>query len=141
MNLYAESSAILAWMLGETSAGAVYDSLTGAQFVLTSELTLVECERAILRGALAGRFSESLAADLRGELEVTAARWNILRLDDEILGRARRQFPAEPVRTLDALHLASALAARTAAPGLVLLSLDGRVRSSARGLGFELLPA
>jgi hypothetical protein len=40
--------------------------------------------------------------------------------------------------TLDAMHLASALAARSVLPDLVLLSLDERMRAAGRGLGFTL---
>ena len=47
----------------------------------------------------------------------------------------------EPLRTLDALHLASALSARSSAPGLVFLTLDERLRKNAKLLGFGLLPA
>lgn len=54
--------------------------------------------------------------------------------------RARRPFPVEPIRTLDALHLASALVARSAEAGLMLLTLDQRVRENAQRLGFETLP-
>lgn len=54
--------------------------------------------------------------------------------------RARRPFPGEPLRTLDALHIASALTARSAVPGLALLTLDNRVRGSAAELGFRIVP-
>jgi hypothetical protein len=54
--------------------------------------------------------------------------------------RARKPFPAEPIRTVDAIHLAAALTARACLAGLGLLSLDDRVRSAGRRLGFELLP-
>ncbi|MGH7266990.1 MAG: hypothetical protein ACREMB_19385, partial [Candidatus Rokuibacteriota bacterium] len=64
-----------------------------------------------------------------------------LHLDAEVIARARRPFPREPVRTLDALHLATALAARIAVGGLALVSLDQRIRTAGRELGFELLPA
>jgi len=46
----------------------------------------------------------------------------------------------EPIRTLDALHLASALVVREAVPRLVLVSLDNRVRDCGRQLNFEILP-
>jgi hypothetical protein len=52
----------------------------------------------------------------------------------------RRPFPVEPIRTLDALHLAGALAARREIPEIRLLSLDRRVRDNARELGFALEP-
>ena len=41
----------------------------------------------------------------------------------------------------DALHLASALVARAAVPGLALLALDAAMREAGRGLGFTVLPA
>lgn len=57
-----------------------------------------------------------------------------------MIDRATRPFPIEPVRTLDALHLGTALLARSAAPGLRLLTLDQRVRENGQRLGFETLP-
>lgn len=87
------------------------------------------------------RLSEEEAAERRRRLDAAAAHWQILRLDDVELERARLPFPAEPLRALDALHLASALLGSAAVRGLALLSLDERVRASAAALGFELLPA
>jgi len=54
----------------------------------------------------------------------------------------RRGFAkaVEPLRTLDALHVASVLAARSAIPNIALLSLDGRVRENGVALGFDVLP-
>jgi hypothetical protein len=45
------------------------------------------------------------------------------------------------VRTLDAIHLASALSARSAAAGFALFSLDGRIRTVGRRLGLAIQPA
>jgi hypothetical protein len=55
--------------------------------------------------------------------------------------RARQPFPGVPIRTLDAVHLAAALAARSAVTGLALLSLDDRIRGAATRLGFPVQPA
>ncbi|OGP87951.1 MAG: hypothetical protein A2156_01605 [Deltaproteobacteria bacterium RBG_16_48_10] len=49
-------------------------------------------------------------------------------------------FPREPIRTMDALHLASALLLRSAISGLTMLSLDERIRTNALELGFAVLP-
>jgi hypothetical protein len=87
-----------------------------------------------------GEIAEGDAADRRALLANASARWNILRLGSEIVERARQPFPGEPIRTLDALHLASALTIRAAVAGVELLSLDGRVRASGRQLGFTLQP-
>jgi hypothetical protein len=42
--------------------------------------------------------------------------------------------------TLNAIHLASALVARTAIVGLTLLSLDDRVRKAGKKLGLDVIP-
>jgi predicted nucleic acid-binding protein len=65
----------------------------------------------------------------------------MMRVAADIVDRARQPFPDEPIRTLDAIHIASALTARTGLAGLKLLSLDDRVRRSARKLGLQVLPA
>jgi hypothetical protein len=68
------------------------------------------------------------------------AKWGVLELSAELLQGARRSFPFEPVRTLDAIHLASALEARGEIPDLRVLSLDQRVRRNAEALGFAVVP-
>ena len=84
--------------------------------------------------------SEAEAANRRGILSQASEHWAILGLNDEVSERARRPFPLEPIRTLDAIHLSSALLARSLVPETHLLSLDQRVRASARQLGFEVVP-
>jgi hypothetical protein len=66
--------------------------------------------------------------------------WQVLRIAREIVDRARQPSPGEPIRTPDAIHLASVLVERTALSGLKLLSLDDRVRRAARALGLKVLP-
>jgi predicted nucleic acid-binding protein len=139
--LYAESSAILAWLLDEPTAPEIRTALAGADIVLASDLTVLECHRALIRTVRIGQLTEVEAADERARLSQAAAHWTFLGLATDILERARRPFPVEPIRTLDALHLASALVAQQAVPGIVLLTLDHRVRSCARELGFDLMPA
>ena len=141
MNVYAESSAVVAWLLGEPGSEAVRDQLAASEIVLSSDLTLVECDRVLTRAHSSGRISEAAAADRRGRLVRAAEHWAVLTLAEEIVRRARQPFPLEPIRTLDALHLAAALQARALVPETRLLSLDDRVRDSGRELGFELLPA
>jgi predicted nucleic acid-binding protein len=140
MNLYAESSAVLAWLFGEPAEERVRAILAGARQVVASDLTVIECQRALVRATANGRISEAKAADERARLAKAVVSWNLLRLDAEVNERACRPFPAEPLRTLDALHLASALTARAALPSLAILSLDSRVRESGGELGFPLLP-
>lgn len=139
MNLYAESSSVLAWLLGEDEGNAA--ALSAAELVIASDLTLVECDRVLHRATLTGDLSEADAAARRASLSRAASHWILFRIDDEVIERARRPFPVEPIRTLDALHLSTAVLARSLVPDLLLLARDRRVRDNGRALGFELVPA
>jgi predicted nucleic acid-binding protein len=107
---------------------------------MSSDLTLLECDRVLIRAVTLEEIPEAAAADRRAQLNAAAAHWQVLRISAEIVDRARHRFPAEPTRTLDALHLASALAARSAIVGIDLLSLDDRIRKAGAQLGFRLQP-
>jgi predicted nucleic acid-binding protein len=140
VNLYAESSAVLAWLLDEGSATDVRRLLAAADIIVASDLTLIECDRVLLRAAALGELSEAEAADRRAHLTLAASHWQVLRIGAEIVDRARLPFPGEPIRTLDAIHLAAALAGRAAIAGLAILSLDTRVCTAAKRLGLQVVP-
>ena len=140
MRVYAESSAVLAWLLAEDQSTRIREILAQAEMIVASDLTLVECDRVLVRAARLGELREADAADRRAHLVTAASHWHLLRVSGEVIDRARRPFPFEPVRTLDALHLASALVARAAVESIELLSLDERVRSAGASLGFALQP-
>ncbi|HLE85746.1 MAG TPA: PIN domain-containing protein [Thermoanaerobaculia bacterium] len=140
MNLYAESSAVLSWLLGEPAGETVREILATAEIVLTSELTLIECDRALHRGRALEEISEANANERRATLAEAGAAWHRLKIDAAVVARAREPFPVEPIRTLDALHLASALEAAAAVPEIRLLALDRRVRECGAALGFRLAP-
>jgi predicted nucleic acid-binding protein len=140
VSLYAESSAILAWLLDEEAAASVRELLAAQKIVVASDLTLIECHRVLHRLVALGELTEAEAADRRAHLATAAAHWTVLHLGPEVFERARQVFPGPPLRTLDAIHLASLLVARSAISGLALLSLDIRVRAAAAGLGIQLRP-
>jgi hypothetical protein len=132
---------VLAWLLGEPESETVRATLAGATEILTSDLTLVECDRALIRAQAILDLRASEVARGRHVFETTAAHWVLLRMSPAIVERARRPFPGDPIRSLDALHLASALAAAEASDDLAVLSLDRRVRGSAQALGLSVVPA
>jgi predicted nucleic acid-binding protein len=140
VNIYAESSAVLAWLLGESAGSRVRKVLRHAELVMASDLVLIECDRVLIRAVTLGEIDEATAADRRAYLNAAAAHWHLSRLSLDIVDRARRPFPSEPVRTLDAIHLASALAVRSTIPSVELLSLDDRIRRAGEQLGFRLQP-
>jgi len=141
VRLYAESSAVLAWLLGEDSGAPVRALLASADIVIASDLTLVECERVLIRATTLGEMTEATAGTRRSVLNGAAARWHIVHLARDIIERARRPFPVEPTRTLDALHLATALTMRAAVADLEILSLDSRIRAAATTLGLPVQPS
>ncbi len=140
MIVYAESSAVLSWLLGEPPGPAVRRTLEAAEFVVASDLTLVECDRAFHRVHSLGELSTERFVELRSELVRLASGWVLLRVSDEIVERARDAFPEGPIRSLDALHLASALHTAALIPETALLTHDERVRRCALALGLRLLP-
>lgn len=138
--LYAESSAVLAWLLGEASRGRVRDAIAEAELVIASDLTLLECERSLIRGVATGVLTEPAARERHAALSRMGARWRLMPISREVIDRARRPFPTEPLRSLDAIHLASAMLAADGEPQLAVLSLDRRIRASAVALGLLTLP-
>lgn len=139
MIVYAESSAVLAWLLGEPTARTVRAILSGADRVVASTLTGVECARGLARARATGRLSgrDELAA-LR-LLDLAESSWDVHDLSDRVLNRARGRFPAEPVQTVDALHLATAALFQEALGRVALLSLDERIAANAAGMGLEVV--
>jgi len=112
-----------------------------ADLVMASDLVLIECDRVLIRAVTLGEIDEAMASDRRAHLNAVAAHWHLSRITLEIVNRASHRFPAEPVPTLDAIHLASALAMRSIIPDLELLSLDDRIRRAGQQLGFHLQPS
>lgn len=73
-------------------------------------------------------------------LDVAELSWDVHDLSENIMKRARNDFPVEPVRTLDALHLSTALVFYETFGELSMLSFDDRVRLNALALGMAVSP-
>ena len=141
MTLYAESSAVLSWLFGEPPGDEALRLLASASTIFASELTLLECDRTIHRAETTGRLAARDAEAARSRLDAATRSWNIFRVGTVIMDRARRPFPREPVRALDALHLATALRIGEFQRELQILTFDHRIRTNAAALGLDLLPA
>ena len=141
MNLYAETSAVVGWRLGEQMGSSVRRALQRAQSVFSSDLTLIEGDRALHRAAATGRISPDEVRRARTPLASGADHWSVHTITPRVVELARGPFPGELIRALDAIHLATALVIRDIYPDLRVLSLDQRVRQNAAALGFEVVPA
>lgn len=136
--LYVESSALLRVAL-EGDAGLRRQMATYERLV-TSSLTWVEADRALRRARSVERLERAPVERAQRWIDSFLASCAELVLESGVLSRARQGFPVEPVRTLDALHLASILAWDQAIDRLTIASCDARVRDNARALGFALVP-
>jgi predicted nucleic acid-binding protein len=141
MTVYVESSAIVTWLLDQPRASEVEAVLSAADAVISSELTLIECDRALRRlQASAGPGSVNTGA-MRTRLEAAIAAWALEPIAGRVVDRARAFFPDDTIRSLDAIHVATAVVVGASLGKLDILSLDERIRSNAVALGFRVLPA
>ena len=135
---YVETSALLRVLLeGEAP---LRPALSGEGLV-TSALTFVEAARALARAQREGRLAAREAREAARQLAAFERSCDIVAVDNEVLRRAREPFPVEPVRSLDAIHLASVRVLDDELGGLEVVSCDHRVRRNAEALGFRLVPA
>jgi predicted nucleic acid-binding protein len=137
VTVYAETSAVLRWLFADEDGEALRSILAGATKVASSRLTLIETRRVVRRAEREGRITAAESADLLAVLAQAASTWAVLEVSEDVARRAEEAFPAEPVRTLDAIHLASALFLRQSFPDLVVASADQRIRDNLALLGFE----
>jgi predicted nucleic acid-binding protein len=131
---YMESSALVAALL-EHDTAAMKSLPAGTQHV-TSALTLAEAGRAIIRARATGRLTADKERAAVRALRTFERRCFILDVDRAVLARVRRPFPVEPIRTLDAVHLATTALLGEAPQLVTIVTRDARVRENAQALGF-----
>ena len=134
-SLYIESSAILKWLFGETGSSDIIGIINKSEAVVSSALSVLETKRSILRAENQRLISEGDAKKLIGLFSNTILDWSFLEITEEIRERASSTFPVEPVRSLDAIHLASMLELLILYPDLVVLSYDQRILDNLEPLG------
>ena len=129
-----ESSALVAALL-EHDTAAMKSLPAGTQHV-TSALTFGEVGRAIIRARATGRVTAAEEQAAVRALRTFERRCFILDVDRAVLDRVRRPFPVEPIRTLDAVHLATAELLGEPPQVVTIVTRDLRVRDNARALGY-----
>ena len=130
-----ESSALVAALL-EHDATAMQPVRVGTRLV-TSALTFAEAFRAIARARAAGRLDLHRERAAIEALQVFERRFDVMAVTDAVLTRAGRPLPVEPVRTLDAIHLATVELLGEPPQLVTVLTRDARVRDNARALGYD----
>ena len=133
---YVESSALVAALLEQDASAQ--SSLRSSGRRVTSALTFAEATRAIIRARVDGRLTPAEEAAAVRALQVFARRCDIVAVTDAVLMRVGRPFPVEPLRTLDAVHLATAELLDDAPQLVTIVTRDQRVRENARALGYSI---
>jgi uncharacterized protein len=140
--MYLDSAVLVKLVVREPDSLFYAGQVDGQAGVWTSQLALTECWSALFRkqreGAIdakarrsAWRKLEQYVAD--GALDLVPVDRSVLRRANQIIERCH---PKVPVRSLDAIHLASCEATNA----FPLLTNDERMRAAARRLRFALGP-
>ena len=138
MIAYVDSSVLLRVTLGQADRLAAWERIESG---VTSVLTEVECLRTLDRRRAQGLLSAEVHPERRGLVLRFLDRLARVEMTRPILTRAASPFPT-PLGTLDAIHLATALAWRSATDDeLVVATHDRALASAARAEGFDVLGA
>lgn len=132
---YIESSALLAALLERDAAARKALRAPGGR--VTSALTLAEAARAIVRARVSGRLTPTQGRAAIQALRVFARRCYVVAVTDPVLARAGQPFPIEPIRTLDAVHLATAELLGEPPQLVTIVTRDRRVKENAEVLGYS----
>ena len=136
MTVYLDTSVVLRALLGAGDAVPGWGAWDSAY---SSELMGVEARRTLDRLRLERALDDGGLADAHDALAATERAIGVIRLTPAVLRRAGLPMPTF-VKTLDAIHLASALLlAERRDSGLVFGTHDRRQAIAARALGFDVL--
>jgi uncharacterized protein len=126
--VYLDTSAILKLVLPETESGALRQAMEGWAAPVSSSLAAVECARALRRITAPPAVRDRAARVLES--------MTLVRLDAVVLRLAETVGPRD-LRTLDALHLATALSLGDQPEAFV--TYDDRLATAARRMRLPVL--
>jgi len=132
---YVDASVVLRIALREAGPLRSWRRLAQAA---TSELCRVECYRVIDRLRISGALEDVDVAERLESIESILQRFEVAAVDRRILRRAGQPMPTT-LGTLDAIHMATALALRARHAELCMATHDREMAVAARALGFRVL--
>jgi predicted nucleic acid-binding protein len=135
---YLDSSVVLRIVLGAPEPLAGWEEIEHA---ISSGLLQVECQRTLERMRLAEKKSADVIATRQKTVEYLMSAVDLFDVTNGILQRAGERFVA-PLKTLDAIHLATALAFRDERhENLAFATHDKQLARAAGALDFPVLGA
>jgi len=111
------------------------EAIRGEGLRVSSALTFAEARRVIVRARFAGRISSAAERSALRRISSFEDRVSIVAIDQSVLRRLGRPFPVEPVRSLDAIHLATVELLEESPQLITMATRDHRIRANARAMG------
>ncbi len=138
MKCYVDSSVILRLLFGEPAPLEQWKRVAQAY---SSQLSRVEIGRTIDCARLLGRIDDAQVAEAKQSAERIFRSMHLVHVTAAIIRMAAGAMPTM-VRSLDGLHLATALSLRSAGRGTELFATHDRaLATAARASGFEVIGA
>lgn len=135
MKAYVDTSVVLRIALGEAQPLREWRSIEMAS---SSEIVRIESLRSIDRARILLQLPDAELAERREAVLTILSGIHSARLDARVLTRAADPFPTL-IRTLDAIHLATALLVRVEHEALVFATHDRQLATAARAVGFKVI--
>jgi predicted nucleic acid-binding protein len=139
--IFIDSSAVLRSVLERGLSRSAERALAASRALIVSRLALVETARAFHRVRLEKRVTDKELSKAEHDVEALWSRCDIWEISRPICNTAMAVAPSAALRTLDAIHVATFLAARKRIPDLRLLTTDARMREAASTLGLRTAPS
>lgn len=126
-----DTSAVVPLLVSEPNSTAVIERLRADPIGTYSWLTPTELTSALARREREGSLTRSGTAELERRAERLLASWAQVELSDRVRRTARRLLHAYPLRSADALQLASAIELSLEAGTVEFMTLDQRLSDAA----------
>jgi predicted nucleic acid-binding protein len=108
--------------------------------VVTSAVVMVELRSAFRRRVAEGTLNAEHVPDILERIATDRDFWTLIDVSSRVLAAAESLVAAQPLRTLDAIHVSSAqlFALRMAEPKLLFVTADIRQTAAASGAGMTI---
>ena len=133
---YCDTSALVKRYVEEVGRREVLRLLRRYDCVASAVLP-VELRSALRRRVSEGSLDGALLPGILSRVAADRAYWTLVEVGADVLATAETLVATHPIRTLDALHIASAqlFAARVPTPELIFVSADTRQTDAAAAVG------
>jgi len=136
---YYDTSALVKQYLQEAGSKLVLELLKSGEKVYTASLTYAETHAAFSRRTREGRLTRERTKRLALRFDKDWESYDVVVLSENVFRLARQMLYRHPLRSADAIHLASALLLARTSPrsSWSFVCADGRLCDAAKSEGFQ----